>query len=512
MNRVFLVLLLVISVRPLVAVDMPRPALEGFEPAVKEQIVAAQAQLEAELNAQADPAKRAEALGELGHLYLAYELWAAASSCYGQALELDGSEPTWRFARGLAERGRGDLEAARREFETLNTLVPDFPLAWLHLAALELDFGRGPEARVLAEKALKVLPESPSALSLRGQAALLDDRPRDAISDFEMALAQVPEANRLHVLLANAYRKLGDLEATKKHLALAGKVGIEVPNPLAPLLQAHRRGVRVLRSRAQKAMGAGRPAEAIVALEQAVEREPNDATLWLELGTARALSGDLAGGERDLRTALKNAPNEAETQLQLGLFLSQTGRFAEAVTLLRAALEIVPENLNGRRELGFALKALGAREAAVNELEKVLSKNPEDHDLRLAIATLQVDLGRFSAAITTLEAATVSLKEVDSPVVTTLNRALARLLAAAPETNLRDGARALRLAEALFAASKLPLDLEIVAQALGEQGQCAAAAARQKELLNLQSDAPERLMELRRVALARYENGPSCRP
>jgi len=74
-------------------------------------------------------------------------------------------------------------------------------------------------------------PTAAMAHSLLGQVALARRDFRAAAEHLEAALAAVPEASRLHVPLAMAYRGLGDRARAEEHLAKAGAVGLRAPDP-----------------------------------------------------------------------------------------------------------------------------------------------------------------------------------------------------------------------------------------------------------------------------------------
>ena len=91
-------------------------------------------------------------------------------------------------------------------------------------------------------------------------------------------------------------------------------------------------------------------------------------------------------------------------------------------------------------------------------------------------------------------------------------KALARLLAAAPDARARDGQRALMLVRELLAQQR-SFDLgEAMAMALAEVGQYTEAASWQHEVMSLaeqagRSDLVQRMTENLRL----YERGEPCR-
>ena len=90
---------------------------------------------------------------------------------------------------------------------------------------------------------------------------------------------------------------------------------------------------------------------------------------------------------------------------------------------------------------------------------------------------------------------------------------VAYLLAASPQLDLRNGARALNLAQMVYKSTGAVEHGVLVAMALGELGRCSEAAEWQRKLAAAaeqqhQTDLAAKL----RAGLKQYEAGPPCRP
>ena len=87
----------------------------------------------------------------------------------------------------------------------------------------------------------------------------------------------------------------------------------------------------------------------------------------------------------------------------------------------------------------------------------------------------------------------------------------ARILAASPHDALRDGDRALVLAQRLVAARRNSQSLETLAMALAEPGRFAEAARVQREAITLAKTSGRGDLVRLRSNLARYEKNERCR-
>lgn len=495
----------------LVLVRVPPPSLEGLEPAVKGQLQESAARLgrmpkEAGGETAASRRELAERFGELGHLYHAYELWPSAEAAYENARRLEPQEISWTWSLAVAAFKQGQSAKAEQLFAAALELAPEQPAAWLYLAEIALHKGDAAKAADLAAQVLAKVEASPAALFTFGRAAILAEHPKDAIPPLELAVEQVPEANRIHYLLAMAKRATGDLEGAKRHIALAGQVGVRIPDPLEAVLAEHRRGERVATVEGDLAMGAGRYAEAIAAYQRATAVQPKNAELWTRLGAARASAGELDAAEADLRRALEVDPFLQIGLLQLSRLLAFRQRHAEALPFLERLLDL-DGGPAAHREMGLAQNALGRREAALGHLRKVVAATPADEEARLGAAVAAVELGLYREGRELLEQGLAL-----DPGQGRLVRALARLLAAVPETGLRDGEQAVALAERLVRTTGLAQDEEILALALAEAGRCGEAA---DLLVRLAGEVPAAEAERRQSLAARaaeWRRGPPCRP
>jgi hypothetical protein len=95
-----------------------------------------------------------------------------------------------------------------------------------------------------------------------------------------------------------------------------------------------------------------------------------------------------------------------------------------------------------------------------------------------------------------------------------LNRMmLAYLLASSPQANLRDGARALKLSQSLYAASGSLQHGALVGLALAELGRCDDAVEWQRKMIaSVDGQRNEDLLVKLKSELQRYQKLKTCRP
>ncbi len=496
-----------LSADPVDLLPLSPPQLEHLEEAVAGQLRETQ-ELLASMLAEpgAPPAALADAFGQAGRLYHAYELLDAAAVCYANAARLTPEDFRWTYALAVLDHQAGRLEAAisgyRRALELSPSSLPALVrLGRAYLGALRLD-----EATAALERALELAPGDAAALATLGQVALSEKRYGDAVKRLEAALAAVPTADRLHHPLGLAYRGLGDLERARHHLRLRGKVGVKPADPWIDGLADLKTGERVLLLRGQVAFRAGRYDEAVAAFRQALAARPESVRARVNLGSALAQAGDPEAAIATYREALELAPDNATASFNLGVLLAQAGDDAGAAEALAAAVERQPQDVGARLELARSLHRLGRFEAALSHVTRVVELDPAIEDPRLLAARILTAQDRFAEARQRLEAARALMPEAGR-----IAAALAKLLAASPDLEVRDGARALDLALAVFHATRDPRDAETVAMALAETGRCEDAVNWQRQAVDAARDAgAEALANSLAETLAVFEKRP-CR-
>ena len=447
--------------------EIPTPAIDALEPAVQEQVRAARASLDRRLASGETSGPELEAeLGQVGLLYYLYDLASAAQPCLENARDLGPEDPRWPYFLGVLAQSQGDFERAAGDFERVLELVPDDVAAQLRLADVLLELGNLETAAELYARH-EDGPAAAAALFGAGRIAEYRQDPARAAELFERALALQPQANGIHHRLGMAYRRLGDLERAREHLALNRGVQVRFPDPLveglAQLLQAS----QIFFKAGIEALKENDAAAAVPYLLRARELNDEDALVHYNLALAYLHLGDEAAAEESLRRSVVVDPGFRNGFFNLATLQARQGRLAEAEAAYRRAYEIDPQDGEAHREWAVALALLGRTGEAREELEKMVAAHPTDVEGRLHLATLQQAAGDFEGALANLERASA-----DGSAEADLDRAVL----------LERAGRRDEALEALAAgAAREPQSAEILTQwalALGRAGRFAQAAAR----------------------------------
>jgi len=218
------------------------------------------------------------------------------------------------------------------------------------------------------------------------------------------------------------------------------------------------------------------------------------------------VAGNVPAAVAMYQELLAQDPNFAEAHYSLGALFLSSGQLPAAIERFAAAVRADPGYLQAHLQLAHTLRRARAFDRALTAYQGALAVDPRLAEARLGYAVTLADAGRYGAARAWLIEGRRS--HPDHPEFVDL---LVRVLAAAPDANVRDGRMAAELGEQLVRQARSWRTLEALAMALAETGQWDAAIARQREaidaLARINSAASGPLVE----NLRRYERHQPCR-
>lgn len=307
--------------------------------------------------------------------------------------------------------------------------------------------------------AIEEEPDDVRLREMRGLALLVGKRTDEAKATFDAALELSPDSADVLFQRGRLLASLGQSDAAIADLDKA--IGL-VPDAAEAL---------VLRARLRQMAGDGDAARADV--ERVLGRQPEHPAALELRGLLAADRGDYAAAIGDFRRLARQQPDDAVLVSQLGLLYLADKQPQEAIRRFNRALEIDPSLFVALRGRSDAEISVGNHAAAIADLEKAIVAEPDDSGV--------------------------------------LNN-LAWLLATSPEDSIRDGTRAVQLAQRACELSewKKPHIVSTLAAAHAEAGdfeQAKAFSRRAVEGAEEGDDVREQLQN----ELASYEAGKPWR-
>ncbi len=442
---------------------------------------------------------------------------AEARRSFERVLDAHREDAAALYGLGRAAQGERDWAAARDFLERALAAQPDASIVHYALGQTFRELGKEDEAR--------------------RHLALAGPDPVRFHDDALQSVEALATGSGAHLLAGGRALAIGDYETAIAEHRLAAQANPESVEAVLGLAFSH---LRALEAAGGSGAAGGHADEAKAALRSAVRLAPDRAYVHYTAGANLASLGELTEAENELRRALELDDGYLEARFSLGRVLAVRGRHQDAVRELTAVLELDPRTIEARFARGESLARLGRDADALDDLRAALAVDPDRPEVQLWVAdalararswdqaivhydaVLEQDparreawmkkatalfiAGRHADAATTLEAGLARL-----PNDRLLATATARFLASCPDPKLRDGKRALALAEQLFAGEESLENAELVAMAHAELGAWSEAVAwQERALAAARRSGDQRLVATLAHNLDRYRSGQAC--
>ncbi|MGC2352201.1 MAG: tetratricopeptide repeat protein, partial [Candidatus Udaeobacter sp.] len=260
----------------------------------------------------------------------------------------------------------------------------------------------------------------------------------------------------------------GHLDEATDQLHIALKI-----NPKYPIARMNL-GIALLKK--------GRADEAIAQFQTVLEDYPNDANAYDNMGTALLKKGDSQSAIRAYEKALSIQSRYPSAHFGLGMALDDSGRVGEAIAHYQEAVREDPDFAEAYYLLGNDLFRASRIDAAIAAYEQALQSRPVYPEVENNVGLALLKEGHPGEAIAHWENALAN----EPDFVLALN-SLAWVLAAFPDASIRNGDKALRLADRAnqLSGGKDPNVLRTLAAAYAENGRFTEATATAQSGLQL---------------------------
>ena len=457
----------------------------------------------------------------------------AAAECR-RILELDPNHSAALFGLGRVEFEGGNFENALRRFTEALEGQPAGSAIHHRIGLALRRLGRREEAadHLARNKqipvtyadplysALQVLNVSRKAHFARGAEAMRTGDPALALAAFEAALRALPNDPETLFNVAMALMDLGDKPAAERRLreAIALDPAYREPHYNLAMMLAERNDLDDAERHFQKAVEIdpddldsrtkwadtlarlGKTGKAVEILTAVLAVDAALPAAQLALGAAQQADGDTEAARAALNRVLEAAPGapqeRSEAHYRLAALLEAGTRAngtpvagdaaTEAESHLREALELDAGFAEAHVLLGRLLGQQERYAEAAGHFARALVQDPSNAGWHRDRAMALLLARRYAAARGALASARRALTSSTSEPAAAadhLDTLLARLLAASPDGQVRNGREALAIAQRLMTAQPSIEHAETVAMALAEIGEFERAAELQRQLI-----------------------------
>jgi len=347
-----------------------------------------------------------------------------------RAVKLDPQQPEafFRIAQ-LQFLPGGDEKQAREALEQAIRTSKDQPVlraqALVIRATLEAD-----PAKKLADftEAIQAAPGEASALRGRGMVYVQQGKFQEALADFDQALKLAPD--HVPTLEAKA-TTLARLKRFDEALAVLERARKLAPDSVEPLVER----ARVFEFREDHAA-------ALAELNEAERLDPgNPVVLLLRADIFRQME-EYDKAMADVDRALRLRPGLDMALRFRAALLADQGKYAEAIGQLEALVAKSPEDLESRMQLAYLYTLDRKQQKSIEIFTDILRKDPRNVAALRGRADTYLGIGKHAEAIADYEQA-VKLRPDDPGILNNF----AWVLATSPKDELRNGRRALEMAE-----------------------------------------------------------------
>lgn len=321
---------------------------------------------------------------------------------WNEAVRLAPLVPENHIGLAIALQAKKDFVNAEEEYNQVLKLDPNNEIAQRGLQSLQQD-----KLKLQAAKFIGV------ALKLQSEGKY-----NEAINEYVKAIETTPNDSKLHYNIGTAFQAIDDFEHAEKAYKKSLELNTNNEKAKAALdslgKQANDKKVKELLTRAVELQHSNNYQEAITTYLAAISINPNDPTIYYNLGTAYQANGDL---------------NSAQIQYQKALDMDKTNQvYVDAIKLLKAnlsdpfiqsavnkqstndlpgaigdylmALDLVPDDAQTHFNLGTAYQANKQIDEAIQSYQRAINLDAKGQsDALFFVATLYEEKKNNKSAI-----------------------------------------------------------------------------------------------------------------
>lgn len=324
-----------------------------------------------------------------GDVHFQAQKYSEASLDYQNAIRRDDKLGEAYYGLGLSELKQNRFDEAWPALRRALDLLPDradvkAQVADLAMAAYQM----APRERVLydllqklSDQLLAKDPKSFDGLKLKGDLALLDQKPDQAIDYFRRANGIRPLQENLIVGYTQALLDAGQAEAAEQ---LARQL-IAKKKDFGPIYDFLYRFY----------ISTGRQSAAEEILREKIRNNPKDANAIIQLASHYEHVNNPAGMTAGLQEILDDRTAFAGGHLLVGNFYARRQRWDEAVTVFQEGLKVDPDHAGDyRKRIAVAYVNQNRSEEALELLDQLLRTAPGDQEAAVLKANLLLDRGK----------------------------------------------------------------------------------------------------------------------
>lgn len=334
----------------------------------------------------------------LGYAYMQSGELDRGTEYFDKAVAID-PETSGNWTRlAVSKIVQGDLASAEDDLEKVLEKDPKALQPAIILTMVQLRKGQFAEALAQAERLRKDFPDNPVGSYLAGEVHFRQNKFEEARKAFEEAQALRAENVAPSLKIAQVDIAEGKLDAAERRYR--------------DILQKNGKNVAALAGMADLSLRRNQSEEAVTWLERAVEADPQNVPLHLQLITQYSARNELEKAEAVAAGLTQRFPNEPVSFEALGRVQMTRGKTADALANFERVVALRPDSSKAHHMLAQAEIAADDVEDGRQSLNTALSLAPKPGDFErdrnevgsaaailLQLAELEAREKRYDAAI-----------------------------------------------------------------------------------------------------------------
>jgi len=290
-------------------------------------------------------------------------------------------------------------------------------LAHNDLGTALLNKGQFSEAISQFQEAIRLKPNAAEIHNNLGTALLNKGKTDEAVSQFQEAIRLKPVLTEAHINLGLVFLSKGQTDEAIDQLQEAVRLKPDFTEAYINL------GVALLHK--------DRTDEAIDQFQEAILLKPDSALAHYNLALALVRNNQVDEAISQYQEAIRLKPDDADTHIDLGAVLLNKGEIDEAISQYQEAIRLKPDEAAMHNKLGIALAKKNQIDEAIVQFREAIHLKPDYADAQSNLAKALELKNKLNVL-------------ASDPAV--LNN-LAWELATSPDARIREGSRAVKLAE-----------------------------------------------------------------
>ena len=351
---------------------------------------------------------QAQSLAQQSRGQSAAKQWDEAIATAEKALAADAKSPAALIARGVARAGKGELDAAIKDFDAVTGQTGRDPAlvalrADAHVQRSKVQYAQGKYLPAIDSCYFAILEQNNNfdAHFNRGLAYLARHEYDKAIRSFDRAIQIDPKSAEAISHRGFAQGGLGRYD----NVIWEQNKAIEIDPKLAIAYER--------RAAARIAKGGKEVAKAAADVSKALELDPKLPEALCDRSLLAAIGGDMDRAVVDVEAAIAAAPTLARARLQRGLLWLQKKDTEQAIAALSEAIRLDPKSADAYAARGQANLVAKAYEPAVADFSEAIALNDKLAGAYAGRAQARKKLAPAEDGLAAIKADLAKAKELD---------------------------------------------------------------------------------------------------